>query len=55
MLANEIIWAWENPEYRNQVIAKNRKFVHENANYSVNMKIIADRYHELIHNSKITS
>jgi len=55
MLANEIIWAWENPEYRNQVIAKNRKFVHENANYSVNMKIIADRYHQLIDNSKITN
>ncbi len=52
MLAKEIIWAYENQEYRNQVIEKNRKFVHENANYSLNMKIIADRYHELITKSK---
>lgn len=55
MLANEIIWAFENQEYRKQVIAKNRKFVHEKANYSLNMKIIADRYHELITNFKGTN
>ncbi len=52
MLAKEIIWAYENQEYRNQVIDKNRKFVHEKANYKHNMKIIADRYHELITNFK---
>ena len=52
MLAKEIIWAYENQEYRNQVIDKNRKFVHEKANYKQNMKIIADRYHELITNFK---
>ncbi len=52
MLANEIIWAYENPEYRKQVVFKNRKFVDENANYKINMKIIADRYHHLITKSK---
>ncbi|MBL0012615.1 MAG: glycosyltransferase family 4 protein [Flavobacterium sp.] len=54
MLANEIIWAFENPEYRKQVVSKNRKFVDENANYKINMKIIADRYHQLITKSKGT-
>lgn len=54
MLANEIIWAFENPEYRKQVVSKNRKFVDENANYKTNMKIIADRYHQLINKSKGT-
>lgn len=48
MLANEVLWAYQNPEYRKQVIAKNRIFVQEKANYSLNMKIIADRYHQLI-------
>ncbi len=48
MLANEILWAYENPEYREQVIAKNKTFVTEKANYHINMKLIADRYHELI-------
>jgi glycosyltransferase involved in cell wall biosynthesis len=52
MLANEIIWAYENPEYRKQVVFKNRKFVDENANYKINMKIIADHYHQLITNFK---
>ena len=52
MLANELIWAFENSEFRNQVIIKNRKFVHEHANYTINMKIIADKYHELITNYK---
>ena len=55
MLANEILWALENPEYRKQVISKNRKFVAENANYKINMKIIADRYHQLITKSKETN
>jgi glycosyltransferase involved in cell wall biosynthesis len=51
MLAEEIIWAFENSEHRNTAVLKNRKFVEENANYKTNMKIIADKYHELI-NSK---
>jgi len=51
MLADELLWAFENIEYRNEAVIKNRKFVEENANYKINMKIIADKYHELI-NSK---
>jgi len=52
MLAEEIIWAFENSEYRNTAVLKNRKFVEENADYNTNMKIIADKYHELINTSK---
>lgn len=48
MLATEIIWAFENLDYRKKVISENRKFVEENANYAINMKIIATKYHELI-------
>jgi glycosyltransferase involved in cell wall biosynthesis len=51
MLAEEIIWSFENKDYRNTAVSKNRKFVEENANYKTNMKIIANKYHELI-NSK---
>jgi glycosyltransferase involved in cell wall biosynthesis len=51
MLANEILWAFENKEIRNTAVLSNRKFVEENANYKTNMKIIADKYHDLI-NSK---
>jgi len=47
-LADEIIWAFENSEYRKTAVIKNRKFVEEQANYDTNMKIIADKYHELI-------
>ena len=53
MLARELIWALDNAEYRTQVIIKNRKFVEEKANYAINMKIISDRYHELITNFKV--
>ncbi len=53
MLAEEILWAFENSEYRNTAVLKNRKFVEENADYNTNMKIIADKYHELINTSKI--
>jgi glycosyltransferase involved in cell wall biosynthesis len=52
MLANELLWAFENSEHRNAAILKNRKFVEENADYNTNMKIIADKYHELINTSK---
>ncbi|MEO8532258.1 MAG: glycosyltransferase [Flavobacterium sp.] len=48
MLANELIWSFENQESRNEAIIQNRKFVEENANYNINMKIIADKYHELL-------
>lgn len=48
MLAEELIWSFENAESRNNAIIQNRKFVEENANYDINMKIIADKYHELL-------
>ncbi|MWB94600.1 glycosyltransferase [Flavobacterium sp. GA093] len=47
-LAEELIWSFENSESRNLAILDNRKFVEENANYDSNMKVIADRYHELL-------
>jgi len=52
MLADEIIWAFENNDVRNAAVLKNRKFVEENADYSTNMKIIAHKYHELINTYK---
>ena len=52
MLAEEILWAFENKEHRNTAVSKNRQFVEENADYNTNMKIIADKYHELINTSK---
>jgi glycosyltransferase involved in cell wall biosynthesis len=51
-LAEEILWAFENKEIRKAAVLKNRQFVEENADYKTNMKIIADKYHELIHTSK---
>ena len=47
-LAEELIWSFENPETRNQAILQNRKFIEENANYDINMKLISDKYHELL-------
>lgn len=48
LLATEILWAFENLDYRKKVVHKNRLFVEENANYAINMKIISEKYHELI-------
>ena len=48
MLANEILWAFENPSIRNKAVQENRQFIEKHANYNINMKIIADKYHELI-------
>ncbi|TDW47249.1 protein involved in gliding motility RemC [Flavobacterium sp. 270] len=48
ILAEELIWSFENLESRNLAIIENRKFVEENANYDINMKVIADKYHELL-------
>jgi glycosyltransferase involved in cell wall biosynthesis len=48
MLAHEIIWAHCNEAYREKAIQHNRIFVENNANYQINMKIIAQKYHELI-------
>lgn len=47
-LAEELIWAFENYKYRNEAVSTNRKFVEKNADYNINMKIIANKYHELI-------
>jgi glycosyltransferase involved in cell wall biosynthesis len=52
MLAEELIWSFENMEYRTKAVLKNRKFVEENADYSYNMKLIADKYHALINTFK---
>jgi glycosyltransferase involved in cell wall biosynthesis len=52
MLAKELLWAFENSEYRNTAVKKNRKFVEENADYNTNMEIIANKYHELINTYK---
>ena len=48
MLADELIWAFENNEHRNEAVIKNRIFLEKNADYNINMKIIANKYHELI-------
>jgi glycosyltransferase involved in cell wall biosynthesis len=53
MLAEELIWAFENSEYKNKAVLENRKFIEENVDYKINMKIIAAKYHELINTSKI--
>ena len=47
-LAREIIWAFENAAFRTKSVIQNRNFVEEHANYSINMKVIANRYHDLI-------
>ncbi|MCV9930545.1 glycosyltransferase [Flavobacterium sp. LS1R49] len=51
-LAEKLIWSFKNPDSRNKAIIQNRKFVEENANYNINMKIIADKYHELLDSRK---
>ncbi|MDI5895477.1 glycosyltransferase [Flavobacterium algoritolerans] len=48
MLSEELIWAFENNEHRNEAVLKNRVFLEKNADYNINMKIIANKYHELI-------
>ncbi len=48
MLADELIWAFENEKYRYQAVANNRLFLEKKADYTINMKIIANKYHELI-------
>ena len=47
-LAIEIIWAFENNNYRQAAVAENRVFIEQNANYKINMTVIANRYHKLI-------
>ena len=48
MLAEELLWSFENKDLREKAVLMNRKFVENNADYKVNMRIIADKYHELI-------
>ncbi|RDI58233.1 glycosyltransferase [Flavobacterium glaciei] len=48
VLAEELIWAFENNKQRNEAVLKNRIFIKKNADYSTNMKIIAQKYHEII-------
>ena len=47
-LAEELEWAFHHTDFTQKVIASNRKFVEENANYEKNMKKIALKYHDLI-------
>jgi glycosyltransferase involved in cell wall biosynthesis len=54
LLADEIVWAYENLDYRKKVVTQNRVFVQKNANYAINMKLISEKYHELI-NAKTNS
>ena len=48
ILAEELQYALERNLWRKTAIHRNRKFIEENANYAVNMKKIAEVYHELI-------
>jgi glycosyltransferase involved in cell wall biosynthesis len=54
MLAEELIWAFENKDFRNHAVLNNREFIENHVDYKTNMKIIANKYHELInkHTSK---
>lgn len=48
MLANEIMWSFENISLRCKAVEENRNFVTQHANYKKNMTIIAKKYHQLI-------
>ena len=52
MLVEELLWAFKNTDYRTKAIVRNRKFIEENVDYKINMKIIAHKYHELIKTTK---
>lgn len=51
-LADELQWAFQNKELTQKAVLANRKFVEENANYEINMKRIALKYHDLISATK---
>jgi hypothetical protein len=40
-LAEELIWAFKNTDFRIKAIAENRQFIEKQANYSLNMKVIS--------------
>lgn len=46
-LAEAIVWYWNNRETLDHVRLQNRKMVDEKANFSINMQIIAQKYHAL--------
>lgn len=48
ILAEELQYAFERNLWRTTVVHRNRKFIEENANYTQNMKKIAEAYHQLI-------
>jgi glycosyltransferase involved in cell wall biosynthesis len=48
ILAEELQYAFERNLWRATVVHRNRKFIEENANYTQNMKKIAEAYHQLI-------
>jgi glycosyltransferase involved in cell wall biosynthesis len=47
-LASEIIWANNNAEIRKKAVGENRQFIEQHVDYSTNMTIIAQKYHQLI-------
>jgi glycosyltransferase involved in cell wall biosynthesis len=47
-LAEELIWSFENKAHRELAVTNNRKIVEQKANYKINMKIISNKYHNLI-------
>lgn len=48
ILAEELQYAFERNLWRKTVVHRNRKFIEEHANYTQNMKKIAEAYHQLI-------
>jgi len=48
VLAEELIWSFENNAHREHAVLYNREIVEQKANYKINMKIISDKYHNLI-------
>jgi len=54
MLAEELIWAFENKNIRENAVLSNREFIENHVDYRTNMKIIANKYHELIENYTTT-
>ncbi len=52
MLAEELVWAYKNKIITDNAVFRNRKFIETYVDFNTNMKIIADKYHELIDNQK---
>jgi glycosyltransferase involved in cell wall biosynthesis len=54
LLAEELQYALERNVWRSTVVQHNRTFIEEHANYTINMKKIADAYHELLNQKSNT-